>query len=187
MKALLREGKTKNVYEDEDGNLILLFKDDATGEAGKFDPGGNTVIGKIKGKGDISFKFTNFFLNFLKGEEIPTHYVSSDVEKRAICVRKAKLFGEHGLEFVCRRKAFGSFLKRYSKYLNIGVSLDYLVEITIKDDEKGDPLINDEAIIALGILNREHLEEAKYLTKKIAKFISTILWSRGLFLVDIKF
>lgn len=64
--------------------------------------------------------------------------------------------------------------------------LPYLVEVTIKDDERGDPLINDDAVVALGIMSLEELNEAKELTKKITRIIELDLEEKGLKLIDLK-
>src|SRR5699024_8681331 len=138
-------GKTKNVYELEDGNFMLAFKDDVTGTDGVFDPGANTVGLTMEGAGFAGLKLSAFFFEKLYDEGIPTHYVSSDLEKSTMTVIPADTFGE-GLEVICRYRAVGSFLKRYGKYVTEGQELDGFVEVTLKDDERNDPPISKDEI-----------------------------------------
>lgn len=97
-------GKTKNVYELENGNYMLEFKDDVTGENGVFDPGANTVGLSIEGIGKSNLKMSVHFFEILKAAGIKTHYVSADLENGTMEVLPAKVFG-HGLEVICRMKA----------------------------------------------------------------------------------
>jgi len=183
---LVYEGKTKRVYELEDGRYLLYFKDDVTGEDGRIDPGSNFVLGTVQGKGQASLKLSSHFFELLKKEGIPTHYIEADLEKNTMAVRKAETFGR-GLEVICRFKAYGSFLKRYGDYVQEFQPLDGLVEITLKDDQRGDPLINDEALVKLGLLTEQELVQVKELARKVATVVRDDLASRGLDVVDIKF
>src|SRR5690606_19882135 len=107
-------------------------------------------------------------------------------------VRRAEPLGKDvkgagGFEFICRTRPWGSFLRRYRNYISDAErGLDYLVEITIKDDERGDPLINDDAILALGLLSAEHLAQAKQLTRQVCRIVEAALRGRGLVLIDMK-
>ncbi len=190
-KRKIYSGKTKDLYELADGNLLILFKDDVTGEDGVVDPGSNRVLGKIKGKGKISLALTDYFFGMLKSRNIPTHLVSIDLEGNSMIARKADLPGrdigaERALEFVCRRLAYGSFLKRYGRYVGKLQDLGLLVEITLKDDILGDPLINDDAVVAMRLFSRNQLKQAKVLTRRIAGIVESDLRRKGLRLVDIK-
>lgn len=188
----LYSGKTKDIFRKPNGNLWIVFKDDVTGEDGVVDPGANTVMGQIRGKGRMSLELTCHFFELLNRENIPTHLVAVDLDRHAMEVREADPPGKAicaagGLEFICRRKAYGSFVKRYRKYVREPLQdLDFLVEITLKDDERGDPLINDDAVAALGLLTRGQLDEAKRLTRRIAGLIEADLRGRDLGLVDLK-
>src|SRR5699024_1482846 len=64
--------------------------------------------------------------------------------------------------------------------------LDCLVEITLKDDERGDPLINDDTILALGLLSPVHLEQAKDITRRVCRIVEADLRDKGLTLIDMK-
>lgn len=183
---LVYEGKTKNVYALEDGNYLLKFKDDATGENGKFDPGANTVGLTIEGAGVAGLKMTKYFFEKINKLGIPTHYLSADPEKATMTVKNATVFGE-GLEVICRYRAVGSFLRRYGKYAKDGQALDAFVEFTLKDDARNDPPITEDALDMLGILSKEECQTVKELTKKIAGIVKDELASRGIELYDIKF
>ena len=183
---LIREGKTKTVFETEDGNFLLRFKDDVTGSGDVVDPGANEVIGKIEGKGNASLKLSKYFFAILKSRGIRTHYIDADLEANTMLVKRAETFGD-GLEFICRLKAAGSFVRRYGKYVKEGRPLDYLVEITLKDDQAGDPLINKESLVQLGLMAEEEVGEAVNLTKTITKIVEEECRRFGLELLDIKF
>ncbi len=181
----IRGGKTKDIFEAGNGNILLLFKDDVTGTGDIIDPGANTVIGKVEGKGNASLKISKYFFEKLKQEGIPSHYIEADTEENTMLVKKAETFGE-GLEFICRLKAAGSFIRRYGKYTRENQSLDYLVEITLKDDDRGDPLLNDDTVVQLKLMTKGEIEEAKIYTKKITQLVQKECEGFGLELIDIK-
>ena len=183
---MVYKGKTKDVYDNGDGNYLLQFKDDVTGTDGKFDPGANTVGLTIEGVSKSCVRLTEFFFKKIEAAGIPTHYVSSDVEKAQMIVRPATLFGK-GLEVICRLKAVGSFFKRFGDYCKEGQDLDFLVETTLKDDERGDPPITKDQLDMLGIVTAEEYEILKELTKKITAIIKEELAKKGAELYDIKF
>jgi phosphoribosylaminoimidazole-succinocarboxamide synthase len=185
-------GKTKDVYALANGNVLLVFKDDVTGEGGVIDPGANSVIGQVEGKGRKSLAMTDHFFQRLHAADIPTHFVRADLEKGTMEVRRAEPLGKDingtgGFEFICRTRPWGSFLRRYQRYIGDAEGkLDYLVEITVKDDERGDPLINDDAILALALLEPFHLEQAKELTRRACRLVEAELREKGLTLIDMK-
>ena len=182
---LIYKGKTKDVYDNGDGNLLLQFKDDVTGTDGKFDPGANTVGLTIAGVSKSCVQLSEFFFKKIEAAGISTHYVSADVEKAQMIVQPAAMFGK-GVEVICRLKAVGSFLRRFGDYCTNGQDLDYLVETTLKDDQRGDPPITKDQLEMLGILTANEYEILKYLTKKITKIISEELAKKGAELYDIK-
>ena len=79
-------------------------------------------------------------------------------DARSLCVLPAKVFGK-GLEVICRNKAVGSFIRRYGSLVEPGTALPSYVETTLKDDEKGDPLITKDALVAIGVMTEEQYEE----------------------------
>jgi len=183
---LVYSGKTKDVFALEDGSYLLKFKDDATGKDGVFDPGENSVALTIDGLGKESLALSQYFFNLLGSLDVPTHYISADLDNSTMIVRPVKIFGK-GLEIICRFRAVGSFYKRYGEYIGEGEALDGLVEFTLKNDAKGDPPITKESLAALGIMTEEQYEECKALTKKIGRIIADDLQKKGLELYDIKF
>lgn len=183
---LIYTGKTKDVYALGDGNYLLQFKDDVTGENGVFDPGANTVGLTIEGAGKAGLRLTKFFFEKLAEAGIPTHYIDADIENATMTVKQATVFG-NGLEVICRYRAVGSFLRRYGMYAEEGQALDGFVEVTIKDDERQDPPISDDALHMLGILTLSEYKELKELTRKIAGLVKAELAKKDIELYDIKF
>lgn len=182
---LLYKGKTKDVYKLEDGTIKLIFKDDVTGEDGVFDPGADQVGLTIEGAGQSALKMTTFFFEKLAEKGIKTHYIKAELENNALYVKKAEMFG-NGLEFICRFRAVGSFYRRYGAYCEEGQPLDGFVEVTIKDDERGDPPISEQALTMLNILTSEEYKELHRLTKEISEIVKDELEQKQLYLYDIK-
>ncbi|CDX00817.1 Phosphoribosylaminoimidazole-succinocarboxamide synthase [bioreactor metagenome] len=183
---LVYTGKTKDVYALEDGNCLLKFKDDVTGENGVFDPGANTVGLQIEGAGKAGLRLTKYFFEKINALGIPTHYIDADLEAGTMKVKKATPFGQ-GLEVICRYRAVGSFLRRYGKYAQDGQPLDAFVEVTLKDDDRNDPPITEDALDMLEILSQDEYKVLKELTQKIAGIVKEELAQKGMELYDIKF
>ena len=185
-KKLVYTGKTKNVYALENGNYLLKFKDDCTGKDGKFDPGENSVGLTIEGVGDVNLRMSIYYFEKLKEAGIKTHYISANLDDTTMEVIPATPFGK-GLEVICRNKAVGSFLRRYGDYIEVGADLPSYVEMTFKNDEKGDPLVTKDGLIVLGVMTDKQYDDMKDMTQKITKIIADDLATRGLTLYDIKF
>ena len=184
-KNLVYTGKTKNVYALDNGNYLLKFKDDCTGKDGVFDPGENSVGLTIEGVGDVNLRMSIYFEK-INAAGIKTHFVSADLENTTMEVLPAKVFG-HGLEVICRHKAVGSFIRRYGEYIEEGADLPAYVETTFKNDEKGDPLVTKDALVALGVMTESQYDDIKDMTQKITKIVADDLKAKGLVLYDIKF
>ena len=181
------EGKTKDVFELENGNVMLKFKDDCTGKDGVFDPGENSVGLTIEVIGKANLQTSIHYFELLKEAGIKTHYVSADVENATMEVLPGKVFG-HGLEVICRLVATGSFIRRYGEYIADGTPLEGgYVECTFKNDAKGDPLVTAEGLAALGVMPYDLFNSMKDQTLKITKIIADDLKTIGLDLWDIKF
>lgn len=179
-------GKTKDVYEIDDKTVLLKFKDDVTGKDGVFDPGENHVGLTMEGAGRSAVSMTKFFYEKLNEKGLNTHYVSADVDKNEAVVRKAKVFGQ-GVEVIVRYRAVGSFIRRYGKYIESGTPLPEYVEITLKDDDRNDPLITKDALAILDIMTADEYEELVKLAKNIGSFVKDELAKKDLELYDIKF
>ena len=183
---LVYSGKTKDVFALENGNYLLKFKDDCTGKDGVFDPGENSVGLTIEGVGDVNLRMSIYFFEKVNAAGIKTHYVSADLENTTMEVLPAKVFG-HGLEVICRHKAVGSFIRRYGDYIEDGADLPAYVETTFKNDEKGDPLVTKDALVALGVMSDEQYDDIKKMTQQITQIVADDLKEKGLVLYDIKF
>ena len=179
-------GKTKDVYKLENGNCLLKFKDDCTGKDGVFDPGENAVGLTIDGVGDVNLRMSIYFFEKVNAAGIKTHYVSANLEDTTMEVLPAKVFG-HGLEVICRHKAVGSFIRRYGDYIEEVADLPAYVEMTFKNDAKGDPLVIKDALVALGVMTEKQYDDIKEMTQKITQIVADDLKEKGLVLYDIKF
>ena len=183
---LLYTGKTKNVYALPNGNCLLLFKDDCTGKDGVFDPGENSVGLTIEGVGDVNLRMSIYYFEKINAAGIRTHYVSADLGSTTMEVLPAKVFGK-GLEVICRRKAVGSFFRRYNQYCELGQDLPYYVETTFKNDALGDPLVTKDGLVDLGVMTAQQYDSLKAQTQAITKIVAEDLAEKGLELYDIKF
>ena len=183
---LVYTGKTKDVFALDNGHYLLKFKDDCTGKDGVFDPGENSVGLTIEGVGDVNLRMSVYFFEKLNAAGIRTHYVSANLDDTTMEVLPAKVFG-HGLEVICRHKAVGSFIKRYGEYIEPGTDLPAYVEMTFKNDAKGDPLVTKDGLIVLGIMTAEQYDAIKEMTQKITQVVADDLKAKGLVLYDIKF
>ena len=179
-------GKTKDVFKLENGNCLLKFKDDCTGKDGVFDPGENSVGLTIDGVGDVNLRMSIYFFEKVNAAGIKTHYVNANLEDTTMEVLPAKVFG-HGLEVICRHKAVGSFIRRYGDYIEEGADLPAYVEMTFKNDEKGDPLVIKDALVALGVMTDKQYDDIKKMTQDITQIVADDLKEKGLDLYDIKF
>ena len=182
---LIYEGKTKDVYDLENGRYLLKFKDDVTSTDGAFDPGANTIGMTIEGMGRAGLRLTEYFFKKMDEAGYPTHFISADVDKAEMTVLPAGKIGK-GIEAICRYRAAGSFLRRYGAYAVEGQDIEAFFEITLKDDERGDPPISRDALETLGLLEGEEYGSLRYLTRKIAGLVKDELARKGLELYDIK-
>ena len=182
----LYTGKTKDVFKLDNGNCLLKFKDDCTGKDGVFDPGENSVGLTIDGVGDVNLRMSIYFFEKINAAGIKTHYVSANLADTTMEVLPAKVFG-HGLEVICRHKAVGSFIRRYGDYIEEGADLPAYVEMTFKNDAKGDPLVIKDALVALGVMTDKQYDDIKEMTQKITQIVADDLKEKGLVLYDIKF
>ena len=183
---LVYSGKTKDVFALDNGHYLLKFKDDVTGKDGKFDPGENSIGLTIEGVGDVNLRMSIYFFEKINAAGITTHFVSADLQNTTMEVLPAKVFG-HGLEVICRYKAVGSFFRRYGEYVELGADLPAYVEMTFKNDEKGDPLVTKEGLEVLNVMTGEQYDAIAEMTRKVTKIVADDLKEKGLDLYDIKF
>ncbi|MCL2135065.1 MAG: phosphoribosylaminoimidazolesuccinocarboxamide synthase [Candidatus Bathyarchaeota archaeon] len=177
------EGKTKTVLLDEVTNdYFLLFKDDATGENGIFDPGSNTVGGSVYGKGKIGLAISKYFFEIMETNGIPTHYIDSNLEQGLMKIRKITV---PKLEFVLRYFTAGSMCRRFSLEKGIPFNPPYL-EVTLKDDVQGDPLISERLCLLKGLLKENEYNKILDFLVKIGEILRKELKMFGLTLIDFK-
>ncbi len=179
----LYEGKTKNVMLDEETGIVhLFFKDSATGENGVFDPGSNTVGGSVEGKGKVGLEVSKYFFELMEKNGIPTHYLGSDIEKGLMKVRNLTV---PRLEFIVRYFTAGSMCRRFTLDEGIPFIPPY-TEVTLKDDEQGDPLISERICLMKGILKEGQYDEAQNIVLKVGEVLKEELASMNLTLIDFK-
>ena len=178
---MIYEGKTKNVLK-EGGEFFLLFKDSATGEDGVFDPGSNTVGGSVDGKGKTGLKISKYFFELMEKNGVPTHYLDADLETGMMKVRPVTV---PKLEFVLRYFTAGSMCRRFSIEAGLPFDPPYL-EVTLKDDEQGDPLISERLCLMQGILKEGQYQEALDLLVRAGEILRGELKRLGLKLIDFK-
>ena len=180
---VIYNGKTKTVLKDEaTGDVFLLFKDDATGENGVFDPGSNTVGGSAEGKGKNGLKIASYFFELMERSNIPTHYLGSDLDKNLMKVREVEV---PALEFVLRYFSAGSMCRRFSIESGIPFDPPY-TEVTLKDDAQGDPLISERLCIIKGLLKEGEYGIALKTLTGVGEVLRKELKGLGLTLIDFK-
>ena len=172
---MLYEGKAKKVFKtDVDNVYIVDYKDDATAFNG-------LKKGTIVGKGVVNNRMSNFMFQMLEKEGIPTHFVE-ELSDRETAVKKVTILP---LEVIIRNIAAGSF----SKKLGIEEGRKLLcptLEFSYKDDDLGDPMINDYYAIAIGAATREDIDRITELTFKINEIMCKYFLTVGIELVDFK-
>ena len=173
--AQLYEGKAKKVFETDDPELLIVsYKDDATAFNG-------LKKGTIVGKGVINNQMSNALMKVLEKKGVPTHFVE-ELSERDTLVKRVKIVP---LEVIIRNIAAGSFSKRYG--VEEGTPLARpTIEFSYKNDELGDPLINDYHILALRLATDEELETIKTYAFRVNEELKKVWKSCGVTLVDFK-
>ena len=171
----LYEGKAKKVFATDDPELLLVsYKDDATAFNG-------LKKGTIAGKGVINNKMSNALMQYLEKKGVPTHYVE-EINDRDTLVKKVQIVP---LEVIIRNIAAGSFSKHYG--VEEGTLLKApTIEFSYKNDELGDPLINDYHALALGLATQEEIDTSKKYAFKVNEELKAFWKSCGVTLVDFK-
>ena len=172
---MLYEGKAKKVYTTEDPELYIVdYKDDATAFNG-------LKKGTISGKGVINNRVTNHLMKMLESKGIPTHFVE-ELSDRETVVKKVKIVP---LEVIVRNIAAGSMSKRLG--IEEGTVLPTTVlEYSYKNDDLGDPLINDYHALAMQLCTREELEQIASYAFKINEILKAFFKEINVDLVDFK-
>ena len=171
----LYEGKAKKVFETNDPNLyIVSYKDDATAFNG-------LKKGTILGKGAINNRVTNHLMRLLEKNGVPTHYVE-EINDRETLVKKVAIVP---LEVIVRNIAAGSLSKRLG--LPEGVKMKRTVlEYCYKDDDLGDPMVNEYHILAMEWATKEELDLIASYSFKINQILADYLREANIELIDFK-
>ena len=174
-REMLYEGKAKQIFKTEkEDELIVYYKDDATAFDGE-------KKGQIYNKGIMNNLISNFFFEYLEDRGIKTHYLQ-DINQRETLVRNVEIIP---IEVVMRNIAAGSLSRRLG--LEEGTSLpEPVLEFYYKDDDLGDPLINESHIKILDLASPGQLAEISEMAAKINELLVEFLRERGVDLVDFK-
>ncbi len=184
LNQLIKEGKGKTAFSTPDADTVILqYKDTVTGHSdGKPDPGGNQVVGTIPESGrkclDISLALYRV------------------LEKAGLAVARMERIGADQIsvevldllrvEVICRNRATGSFVRRYHPWVREGQALNGIIEFTLKDDAAGDPLIVEDALTLLGLLDRNAIETMKACAARTNDVLKTFCAGHGIELWDFK-
>ncbi len=171
----LYEGKAKKVYATDDENLLIVsYKDDATAFNG-------LKKGTIAGKGAINNQMSNRLMRMLEENGVPTHFVR-ELSERETLVKRVSIVP---LEVIIRNLSAGSFSKRYGVPEGI-VFAEPTIEFSYKNDELGDPLLNEYHALALGLATREEIGAIKKMAFQINDLLKERFSRMNITLVDFK-
>ena len=172
---MLYEGKAKKVFKTDDEKLLIVdYKDDATAFNGlKKD--------QIMGKGVINNKMTNIVLQYLADNGIETHFVK-ELSDRETLVKRVSIVP---LEVIIRNVAAGSFSKKFG--VAEGTPLNNpILEFSYKNDELGDPMINELQALAIGIATKEEIDSISEQALKVNELLKKFFLNVGIKLIDFK-
>lgn len=174
-KEQIYEGKAKKVYATEDDSLVIVsYKDDATAFNGQ-------KKGSIAGKGAINNRVTNYLMQLLQKNGVPTHFVE-ELSERDTVVKKVTIIP---LEVIIRNISAGSFAARYG--VSEGIVFDApTIEFSYKNDDLGDPLINDYHAIALKLATQDDIDTVKAMAFRVNEVLKDFFSAVGVTLVDFK-
>lgn len=169
------EGKAKKVFAtDEKDKVIVSYKDDATA-------GDGAKRGTIVGKGAINNRMTNFLMQLLEKQGVPTHFVE-ELDDRNTVVKKVEIVP---LEVIIRNISAGSFAKRYG--VDEGIVFDEpTLEFSLKNDDLHDPLINRYHVLALKLATKEELDRISEMAFKVNEVLKAYFLKLNVKLVDFK-
>jgi len=171
----LYEGKAKKVYKTDNPELLIVdYKDDATAFNG-------IKKGTIVGKGVINNQMSNFLMQKLEKEGVPTHFVE-ELSERETLVKKVEIVP---LEVIIRNIAAGSFSKNYGVPEGEKFASPTL-EFSYKNDDLGDPLINSYHVLAIRLATKEELDTITKYAFKVNEVLSAFWAECGITLVDFK-
>ena len=171
----ITKGKAKSLFTtSNDNQLVMHFSDDTSAFDGKKKEA-------LLGKGTVNNQFNAFIMDHLEKNGVETHHIEV-LNNNDSLVHKLDMFP---IECVIRNRASGSICRRLGT--EDGLILENpLFEFFLKDDDLGDPLINDEHIISFGWANKDQILQMKELTYKINTILKELFINSNLILVDFK-
>ena len=171
----LYEGKAKKVYATENPDYVIVsYKDDATAFDG-------AKKGTIQGKGAVNNRMSNFLMQRLEKEGVPTHFVE-ELSDRETVVKKVQIVP---LEVIVRNVSAGHFASRYG--VEEGIVFDEpVLEFSYKNDDLHDPLLNTSHALALKLATREEIAAIKSMALKVNEILKAFFLSCGVRLIDFK-
>lgn len=177
MKKLeqLYEGKAKKVFATDNKDLVIVsYKDDATAFNG-------LKKGTIEDKGIVNNRMSNYMFKLLETKGVPTHFVEQLSDRESV-VKKVQIVP---VEVIIRNVAAGSFSKRYG--VPEGTPLKTTVlEFSYKNDELGDPMINDYHIYAMGLATKAEMDKISELSFKVNEIMKEFFAQINIKLIDFK-
>ncbi len=174
-KEFLYDGKAKTIYKtDKADEIIMEYKDSATAFNG-------IKKAKIESKGVLNNKISTHIFKYLEENNVPTHFIEQIDERTQRC-KKVEIIP---LEYICRNVIAGSMAKRLG--LKDGTEIDSpIFEICYKNDEYGDPLINDYHAVAIGLVTKKNLEKSYGYLEEINKLLISLFEKANIKLIDFK-
>ena len=173
--AQMYEGKAKKVFATDDPTLVIVdYKDDATAFNGE-------KKGTILGKGVINNRMSNLLMQMLEQNGVPTHFVK-ELSERETVVKKVTIVP---LEVIIRNIAAGSFSKRFGVEEGTVLKTPSL-EFSLKNDDLGDPLINDYHVLSLGLATKEEIATIAGYSFKVNELLKAFMLKLDIELVDFK-
>ncbi len=172
---MMYEGKAKQVFAtDRDDQVLIHYKDDATAFNG-------VKKGQITDKGVVNNKITSILFKLLEKEGVPTHFLERINDRDQLCKKVAIV----PLEVIVRNLIAGSMARRLGIEEGTEIS-NTIFELSYKDDDLGDPLINDHHAVAIGAASYDELDVIYGMTDKINNILKDFFAKQGLRLVDFK-
>jgi len=174
-REMMYEGKAKKVYATDDKDrVVIYYKDDATAFNGE-------KKGQIEDKGVMNNSITTMLFELLEKNGVKTHFEKKLSDREQLCKRVEIV----PLEVIVRNVAAGSMAKRLG--LNEGMELKTTVlELSYKNDDLGDPLINDYHAVGIGLTNFEELKKIYEMATKVNDVLKSFFLEQGIKLIDFK-
>lgn len=175
MSEIMYEGKAKQVFQtDNESEVLIRYKDDATAFNGE-------KKGQIQNKGEMNNSITSILFTLLEEKGIRTHFIKKINERDQLCKNVEIVM----VEVIVRNIIAGSMAKRLG--ITEGtIPSNTIMELSYKNDDYGDPLINNDHAVAMELTTYEELEIIYKMTSEINVILQDFFKSLGITLVDFK-